>query len=168
MTFYEMYEELASDRSKIEYKRQQLMPKAVKKFRKTLRFPAWELFEYTNPSRRNSYILFFYAANRQAVENPEFNYFSVINVDSSRFVLKWGCSPYKHTDADSMVWTRRIDAYSAHFFSRYRERVFKNTELGLNEVICRYFTRNKIALLIELNEDIKKNYQNTVKQLTMQ
>ena len=59
MRFYEMYEELASDRSKIEYKRQQLMPKAVKKFRKTLRFPAWELFEYTNPSRRNSYILFF-------------------------------------------------------------------------------------------------------------
>ena len=45
MTFYEMYEELASDRPKIEYKRQQLIPKAVKKFRKTLRFPAWELFE---------------------------------------------------------------------------------------------------------------------------
>lgn len=59
MTFFEMYEELAADRSKIEYKRQQLMPKAVKKFRKALRFPAWELFEYTNPSRRNSYILFF-------------------------------------------------------------------------------------------------------------
>lgn len=136
MTFYEMYEELASDRPKIEYKRQQLIPKAVKKFRKTLRFPAWELFE-----------------------NPEFNYFSIINVDSRRFVLKWGCSPYKHTESDSMVWTRRIDAYSTHFFSRYRERVFKNTELGLNEVICRYFTRNKIALLIELNEDIKKNYQ---------
>lgn len=59
MTFYEMYEELAADRLKIEYKRRQLMPKAVKKFRKTLRFPAWELFEYTNPSRHNSYILFF-------------------------------------------------------------------------------------------------------------
>lgn len=70
-----------------------------------------------------------------------------------------GCSPYKHTDSDSMTWTRRIDVYSTHFFARYRERVFKNTELGLNEVICRYFTRNKIALLIELNEDIKKGYQ---------
>lgn len=59
MTFYEMYEELAADRLKIEYKCRQLMPKAVKKFRKTLCFPAWELFEYTNPSRHNSYILFF-------------------------------------------------------------------------------------------------------------
>ena len=159
MTFYEMYEELAADRLKIEYKCRQLMPKAVKKFRKTLCFPAWELFEYTNPSRHNSYILFFYAASRQAVENPEFDCFSVINVDNRRFVLKWGCSPYKHTDSDSMTWTRRIDAYSTHFFARYRERVFKNTELGLNEVICRYFTRNKIALLVELNEDIKKGYQ---------
>ena len=72
MTFYEMYEELAADRLKIEYKCRQLMPKAVKKFRKTLCFPAWELFEYTNPSRHNSFILFFYAASRQAVENPEF------------------------------------------------------------------------------------------------
>lgn len=159
MGFYEMYEELAADFPKIEYKRQQLMPKAVKKFRKTLRFPAWELFEYTNPTRHNSYILFFYAANRQAVENPEFDYFSVVNVENRRFVLKWGCSPYKHTESDSMVWTRRIDAYSAHFFARYRERVFKNTELGFNEVICRYLTKNKIALLIELNENIKKGYQ---------
>ncbi len=159
MTFYEMYEELAADRSKIEYKHQQLLPKVVKKFRKTFRFPAWELFEYTIPARHNSYILFFYAANRQSADNPEFDHFSVINVDSKRFVLKWGCSPYKHTDSDAMVWTRRIDAYSTHFFARYRERIFKNTELGLNEVICRYFTRNKIALLIELNENIKRNYR---------
>jgi len=159
MRFYEMYEELAADLHKIEYKRQQLMPKAVKKFRKTLRFPAWELFEYTNPARHNSYILFFYVENRQAVENPEFDYFSIVNMESRRFVLKWGCSPYKHTESDSMVWTRRIDAYSTHFFVRYRERVLKNTELGFNEVICRYLTRNKIALLIELNENIKKGYQ---------
>ena len=159
MRFYEMYEELAADLHKIEYKHQQLMPKAVKKFRKTLRFPAWELFEYTNPTRHNSYILFFYVENRQAVENPEFDYFSIVNVESKRFVLKWGCSPYKHTESDSMVWTRRIDAYSTHFFARYRERVLKNTELWFNEVICRYLTRNKIALLIELNENIKKGYQ---------
>lgn len=159
MRFYEMYEELATDLPKIEYKHQQLMPKAVKKFRKTKSFPVWELFEYTNPTRRNSYILFFYAANRQAVENPEFDYFSVVNVESRRFVLKWGCSPYKHTESDSMIWTRRIDAYSTHFFTRYRERILKNTEIGFNEAICRYFTRNKIALLIELNENIKKDYQ---------
>lgn len=80
-------------------------------------------------------------------------------MENKRFVLKWGCSLYKHTDSDSMVWTRRIDAYSNHFFSRYRERIFKSTELGLNDVICRYFSRNKIALLIELNEDIKNGYQ---------
>lgn len=36
---------------------------------------------------------------------------------------------------------------------------FKNIKIEFNEAICRYFTRNKIALLIELNEDIKKDYQ---------
>lgn len=159
MTFYEMYEELAADRDKIKYKRQQLMPKAVKSLQKANRFPAWELFEYTIPNRHNSYILYFFATNRQAAENPVFDYFALLNVENKRYVLKYGCSPYKHTDSDSMQWTRRIDAYSTHFFTRYRERVFKTTELGLNEVVCRYFTRNKTALLIELNEDIKKDYQ---------
>lgn len=54
-----------------------------------------------------------------------------------------------------MVWTRRIDAYSTHFFTRYRERKLNNTEISINETACRYFTRNEIALPIELNEDIK-------------
>lgn len=159
MTFYEMYEELTADRAKIEYKRQQLTPRAIKSLRKASRFPAWEWFEYTIPSRHNSYILFFYAANKQAAENPIFDNFSIVNVDSRRFVLKWGCSPYKHVGADSMDWIRRIDAYSTHFFSRYRERKWKNAEININEAICRYFTRNEIALPIELNEDIKRNYQ---------
>lgn len=34
MTFYEMYEELIADRAKLEYKRQQLTPKAIKSLRK--------------------------------------------------------------------------------------------------------------------------------------
>lgn len=59
MTFYEMYEELIADRAKLEYKRQQLTPKAIKSLRKANSFPAWEWFEYTIPSRHNSYILFF-------------------------------------------------------------------------------------------------------------
>ena len=80
MTFYEMYEELIADRAKLEYKRQQLTPKAIKSLRKANSFPAWEWFEYTIPSRHNSYILFFYAANRQAAENPIFDNFSIVSV----------------------------------------------------------------------------------------
>lgn len=159
MTLYEMYEELAADRSKIEYKYQQLKPKVVKKFRKALRFPIWEMFEYTNPKSHNTYILYFYATNRLEAKNPVFDYFTLLNVESKRYVLKWGCSPYKHTDSDSMTWTRRVDAYSYHFFIRYRERKLGTTELGINEVICRYFTRNKTSFPIKLNEDIKINYQ---------
>lgn len=38
MTFYEMYEELIADRAKLEYKRQQLTPKAIKAFGKQIVF----------------------------------------------------------------------------------------------------------------------------------
>lgn len=159
MKLCEMYEDLAADLPRIEYKHQQLRPKAVKKFRKALRFPVWELYEYTSPRSHNTYILYFYASGRQVAENPEFDIFSVFNGGSKRYFLKWGCSPYKHTDSDSFIMTRRVDAYSIHFFTRYRERILRNTVLGINEVICRYFTRNKTSFPIELNEDIKKNYK---------
>lgn len=159
MTFYEMYEELTADRAKIEYKRQQLTPRAIKSLRKASRFPAWELFEYTIPDRHNSYVMYFYTADRQAAENPVFDYFSIVNVGNRRFVLKWGCSPYKHNGSDSMVWTRRIDAYSTHFFTRYRERKLKTAELGINEVVCRYFTSNEACFPIEINENINRNYE---------
>lgn len=159
MKICEMYEDLIADRSKIDYKHRQLTPKAVKQFRKALRFPAWELFEYTSPRSHNTYILYFYVATRQAIENPVFDCFSVFNGGNKRYFLKWGCSPYKHTDSDSFVWVRRVDAYSIHFFTRYRERKLRNTALDIHEVICRYFTRNKTSFPIELNEDIKKNYK---------
>ncbi len=64
MTFREMYDGFAADSSKIEIKRQQLESKAVKKFKKAVKFPALELFEYTIPSSKNLYILYFYAESR--------------------------------------------------------------------------------------------------------
>lgn len=98
-----------------------------------MRFPVWELSEYTSPRSHNTYILYFYASGRQVAENPEFDIFSVFNGGSKRYFLKWGCSPYKHTDSDSFIMTRR------------RERKLRNTGLDINEVICRYFTRNKTS-----------------------
>lgn len=159
MTFYEIYEELASDNDKIKIKRQQLENKAVRKFKKTAKFPAWELFEYRIPSSGNSYILYFYAENRLSVEKPVFDVFAIMFDKNNRLVVKWGCSPYQHTPSDPMIATRIVNIYTNHFFQRYMERILKNPELSVNEVVCRYLTRNPNALLMKLNEKIMKNYQ---------
>ena len=46
MTYREMYDHLAADKYKVDIKQEYLRPKAIKAFRKTSRFPAWELYEY--------------------------------------------------------------------------------------------------------------------------
>ena len=88
MKLCEMYEDLAADLSRIEYKHQQLRPKAVKKFRKALRFPVWELSEYTSTRSHNTYILYFYASGRQVAESFGRNIFLPATRRSSMMCLK--------------------------------------------------------------------------------
>lgn len=49
MTYKEMYDHLAADLPKIQFKMNMLFSKAVKIFRKTVRFPAWQLYDYKIP-----------------------------------------------------------------------------------------------------------------------
>ena len=52
MTYREMYDHLAADKYKVDIKQEYLRPKAIKAFRKTSRFPAWELYEYKIPATK--------------------------------------------------------------------------------------------------------------------
>ena len=58
MTYREMYDHLAADKYKVDIKQEYLRPKAIKAFRKTSRFPAWELYEYKIPATNNQYIIY--------------------------------------------------------------------------------------------------------------
>lgn len=64
MIYKEMYDHLAADLPKIQFKMNMLFSKAVKIFRKTVRFPAWQLYDYKIPSTNNQYVIFFYAETR--------------------------------------------------------------------------------------------------------
>jgi len=156
MTSKEMYDNLAADLQKIRIKQSYLLPKAVKKFRKEAKFPAWEWFEYKIPATNNSYIIYFYAENRYCIEKPKVDFFCVL-FEKERYVIKWNAIPYQHTPDSEVMALRQIHAYTSHFLSRYNERCLKNKNLTSNEVACRYFSRNdmdKIPVPIKINEDI--------------
>ena len=70
MTYKEMVDHLASDREKLQIKKDILRPKAIRELKKEKKFPAWRCYEYTVPATRNLYVIFFYAASRAFVENP--------------------------------------------------------------------------------------------------
>ena len=54
---------------------------------------------------------------------------------------------------------KSIYYYCSHFFVRYRERVWGGNDISYNELLCRYFSRNYSSIPLEMNEDIKLDYE---------
>lgn len=159
MTYKEMYDHLAADKQKVDIKKAALLPKAVKAFRKELRFPAWLLYEYKIPATNNQYIIYFYAENRVCAEKPIVDSFCILFDQKKRFIIKWGASGYKHTLDAPIKAIRQIHAYTSHFLQRYNERILKDESLSPNEVACRYLSRNTIAMPLQQNDDINRNHE---------
>ena len=160
MTYKEMYDHLLADKQKVDIKKEYLLPKAVKAFRKAYRFPAWELYEYKIPATNNKYIIYFYAENRTRVEKPEVSSFCILFNGKQKFVIQGGVSRYKHTPDSPLTLIRQIHAYTSHFLQRYNERFLKNESLRSNEVAARYLSRNNAAIMpLEQNENINRNHE---------
>lgn len=156
MTYKEMYDHLAADLTKIKIKEEYLFPKAVREFKKERRFPAWRWYEYSIPSTKNKYIIFFYAESRAFIEKPTANSFAILYDNNKRFVIQWIAGGYKNTPDCPLTLIRQIHAYSSHFLERYNERFLKDKALTANDIACRYLSRNQFGMPIEMNEEINR------------
>jgi len=160
MSYKEMYDNLAKDKDKIDYRKDYYLPKAVKEFKKAKKFPAWKWYDYKNPSTGNQYVVFFYVENKLQIEKPICDSFFVYYVNNKRFAIHWGATIIKQTPNHRMEAVREIRAFSSHFFQRYEERFLKDHSLSTNDVACRFFARNPDFIPIEINEEINNNIGN--------
>lgn len=159
MSNLEICDALFADRPKLQIKANSLIPKMAKQFKKERKFPAWKWAEYTHQQSHNRYLICFYAATPAQADRPDINFLAFMEEDRQRIVIQWGCWLYrKHGSLDNIA-TRYIGYFSGHFFSRYRERIWKNVDMSFNELLCRYFSRNIATIPLELNEDIQRNYK---------
>lgn len=156
MTYKEIYDNLAADSEKINIKKNYLLPKAIREFKKETVFPAWRWYEYKIPATMNTYIIFFYVESRNFIDKPECDCFCVHFEDKKRFVIKVDAIGYKQ-EGNPLSLIRLIRVYTSHFFDRYNERLLKDNSIGSTDVACRYFSRNKKEIPIEINEEINKN-----------
>ena len=78
MTYKEMYDHLSKDLNKIQIKKDCLLPKAIKEFKKAKRFPICKWYEYTIPTTQNKYIIFFYVGHRTLVEKPYVGHCAIV------------------------------------------------------------------------------------------
>ena len=158
MSYREIYDNLATDKRKVEIKKEQLRKKAIQAFKQTQKFPAWEIYEYTIPAVNNKYIIFFYAESRIKTNTPDCDSYCIVSDNGIPRFLTWGARGYKPIDGD-IIFIRQISVYTLHFFQRYRERFLKNPSLTIHETACRYFSRNTKEMPIEMNADINRKFE---------
>lgn len=161
MSCKEMFDNLATDKEKVDIKKEYFRSRATKELKKKTKFPAYVCYEYKIPATQNKYFIFFYAANKFMAEKPDVNSFCELFDNNKRFIIKWGISPYQHCKNSKHIYLPQIHAYPSHFFQRYKERCLKDETLSTNDVICRYFARNgkdffPIKITNEINNNIEK------------
>lgn len=159
MSHKEICDALFSDLLKLKIRTNTLIPKIVKQFKKEGKFPAWKWSEYIHQESRNRYQICFYAPTAAHAEHPVVDYVAFLEEDRQRIVVQWGCWMYRKHGSLDAVATRYVGYFSGHFFSRYRERIWKDTKMTFNELICRYFSRNIATIPLELNENIQRDYK---------
>ena len=159
MSNLEICDALFADREKLIIRANTMIPKIARQFKKERSFPAWKWVEYTHQESRNHYLISFYAPTPAHAENPAVHFVAFMEEDRQRIVVDWGCWMYrKHGSLDTYA-TRYVGYFSGHFFSRYRERIWKDSDISNNELISRYFSRNEATIPLELNEDIQRNFK---------
>lgn len=160
MTNKEIYDNIAKDyHNKIKIKQDFLRSKAIREFKKELKFPAWRWYEYTIPESNNKYIIFFYAESRAVMEKPHVDFYAVVYDSKGRYIIQAYPTGYRHTEESPFQLIRQVSIYSRHFFERYNERIWKDKTIDSNEIVCRYLTRNKIGMPIEMNEQINRRLE---------
>ena len=143
MNLHEVYADLMAEMSKLNWKRDALLQKAVGVLRKSVDFPAYVTYDYQMQSSRNQYIIYFYREHHMAPILSSF--LCVLFDDNKRYVIKW-------TDRG----VPEILILTSHFLQRYKERYLKLPDLTANEVAVRFLSRNTTFKLMPVDERINK------------
>lgn len=159
MTYREMYDHFSKDREKLNYRVDYYLPKAIKELNASKSFPAWKKYDYVSPLTRNKYVIFYYAANKQQVNNPIKSLFSLVYFDTTLYIFKWHVSGYRHTPEREIEGVRTIYIYTQHFLQRYHERFLKDKTLNIIDVAIRFLVRNPDYLPITITEGINRNIE---------
>lgn len=159
MSPLEMCRALNADLPKLIIKASSFIPKISKQIKKEGKYPAWKWVEYTHQESRNKYLISFHAPTPSNADRPLIQYIAFLDDDKERVVIRWGSWLYQKNGSQDALKMNSISFYCSHFFIRYRERVWGDSDIPYNELLCRYFSRNQQSIPLEMNDDIKRDYQ---------
>lgn len=159
MSNLEIWKALRADHDKLQIRAKSQICKVAKKFKKSQKYPAWAWDEYEHQDSRNKYLIMFHSPTAATADNPIVKVLAFIQDGRHKIVIQCGYWQYRKHGSLEAALVPHISYYSSHFFSRYRERIWKDSKMQYQELLCRYFFRNELTIPIELNMDIQRKYK---------
>ena len=126
MNLHEVWENIAKELPKLEWKRDALFPKTANEFRRNYSYPAWKLYDYKSPMTHNPFVIYFYKEHPFAKINGGF-LFIMFYKDNKRYVVKWADSEDPH-----------IIVLTSHFLVNYFCRNGAMQPVGVDERINKH------------------------------
>lgn len=155
----EIYDAIVNDIRKIELRIDKYFPKAINKFKRTRTFPTWYVDDYVIPATKNEHVTFYYAGNPSEILRPHYTTFSIITSDNQRYVVRGIEMLYKPSPGSESVMLPQVHSYTSHFLQRYNERFLQQKNITANEIAGLFIIKNPRPFIIEINEDIKSNFE---------
>ena len=146
MNLHEVYADLMGEMSKLNWKRDALLHKAVGVLKRSVEFPVSVTYDYQVQSSKNQYIIYFYREHPFA---PVLSgYLFVMFDDTKRYIIQW-----------TNQGTPEILILTSHFLQRYKERFLQQPDLSANEVAVRFLSRNHTLRIMPIDERINKRIE---------
>lgn len=146
MNLHEVYNDLMGEMSKLEWKRDALIRKALAAMKKSDEYPAYAMYDYQIQASKNQYIIYFHLDHPFAPISG--GYLSVLFDGSKRYIMQWATRDVPE-----------ILVLTSHFLQRYKERFLKQPELSANEVAVRFLSRNRKLRPVPVDERISKRIE---------
>ncbi len=153
----DIFNHILSDRPKITYWMNRTLPKVEKIFAKMVLFPKYYSEEYKHTSSAAEYLLFYHQQNRN--DKIQNKLIAKCCLENKKYYIEFGFGYNIDKENKRCLAAPVLNIYGGHFFERYKERRLKEESLQIEDVIGKYFTRLTRLNLLEINDDIIKDWK---------
>ena len=127
MTEQEIREELLKDLADLDKPMERFRKNFRSKVLKSYKFPIKTSYDCKSVKRKNLFVVTFTADKRGQHDNPNISMYCIYERKEGKYAAVY--QPITH----------KITIYAPHFFRRYQERILKDYNLPMLEIIKEYF-----------------------------
>lgn len=147
MTEQEIREELLKDSADLDKPIERFRKNFRSKVLKSYKFPVKTSYDCKSVKRKNLFVVTFTADKRGQHDNPNISMYCIYERKEGKYAAVY------------QPMTHKITIYAPHFFRRYQERILKDYNLPMLEIIKEYFRNCWGLTSVEIDENLETTYQ---------